>query len=681
MSAGKGRAMSDVLKMACAYRQELGWPCIPIDCSTKKPLVPWKEYQEVLPNEQTLCDWFTQHPNAGVGIVTGRASNLFVIDADNDAGQDTIRTLALPRTPTVATHRGKHWYFRFPEGVAVRNTAKRVEGLDTRGEGGYVIAPPSRHPSGTRYEWIDSPFDVAPAPPSPELLALFAHTTLRVAGEGSREDIEQILAEGSPEGRRNADAARLAGHLLARGISPREVTIILGDWAKRCSPPFPLDELCQVVDSIAGREERKHTLTQITPAWPTLDEDALHGVAGEYVRAIEPHSEVDPVALLVQYLISFGNVIGRSPHFMAEADRHAMNLYGVLVGQTAKARKGSSWGHIRKSFAMADEEWARERTLSGLSSGEGLIWAVRNPVETVQPIKEKGQVTGYQSVQIDAGVKDKRLLIIEHEFASALKVMGREGNTLSAVIRTAWDTGDLSTLTKNATNHATGAHVSIIGNITGPELLRTLDSTEMANGFANRILWLCVRRSKLLPEGGRMDVDMSTLNERLKQAIDYAKAVGEMHRDDQARGLWREVYPTLSEGKPGLLGAITARAEAQVMRLASIYALLDRSNTIRVEHLRAALALWQYAEASVRYIFGDRVGDTLADTILDLVRSAGKDGVTRTALSNALSRNQPADKIHASVRLLTDAGLIDQVPEKDTGGAPKITYFARLSRT
>src|SRR5262249_15576408 len=138
----------------------------------------------------------------------------------------------------------------------------------------------------------------------------------------------------------------------------------------------------------------------------------------------------------------------------------------------------------------------------GLSSGEGLIWAVRDRIEKTEPLKDKGRVVGYQQVQVDPGVADKRLLCYEPEFASVLKVAGRAGNTLSNLVRQAWETGDLRSLVKNSPAQATGAHVSIIGHVTAEELRRELSATEQANGFGNRFLWLLVQRSKALPEGG-----------------------------------------------------------------------------------------------------------------------------------------------------------------------------------
>jgi hypothetical protein len=105
---------------------------------------------------------------------------------------------------------------------------------------------------------------------------------------------------------------------------------------------------------------------------------------------------------------------------------------------------------------------------------------------------------GYQEVLADEGVHDKRLMVYAPEFAAVLKVAGRDGNTLSATIRQAWDTGILRIMTKNNPAVATEAHISIVGHITKAELLRHLDATEKANGLANRFLWVCVKRSKLL---------------------------------------------------------------------------------------------------------------------------------------------------------------------------------------
>jgi len=219
--------------------------------------------------------------------------------------------------------------------------------------------------------------------------------------------------------------------------------------------------------------------------WPEpLAEEAFHGLVGDVVQAIEPHTEADPAAILMNFLTFFGNAVGQGPHAVAEADKHGCNLNIVLVGETSKSRKGSSQGHIRELFLRVDLNWIEQRMASGMSSGEGVIWEVRNCIERLV----RGQVE-----VVDEGVKDKRLLICEAEFSAPLKVMSREGNTLSATIRQAWDSGMLRILTKNSPAKATGAHISILGHITRGELLRYLNDTELGNGFANRFLWVCVQ--------------------------------------------------------------------------------------------------------------------------------------------------------------------------------------------
>jgi hypothetical protein len=404
-----------------------------------------------------------------------------------------------------------------------------------------------------------------------------------------------------------------------------------------------------------------------------LREAAFYGVAGKMVRMIEPHSEADPIALLIQSHTAFGSLIGRSAHWRAESDQHFANLYAVLVGQTAKARKGTSWGQVRGIYQSVDPEWFEGHVTNGLASGEGLIWEVRDPIIESQAIKEKGRVVGYQDVQTDPGIQDKRLLVVEPEFARALQVCEREGNTLSAVLRQAWDAGDLRVMTKTSRARATGAHISIVGHITKDELRRFLSDTAVANGFANRFLWIATRRSKLLPEGGNLsNVDFGPIIRQLNAAVLFARGVGLVERDSEARRLWGRVYPQLTEGGAGMFGALTARAEAHVMRLACNYALLDQSDIIRVEHLEAGLEIWRYAEDSVRYIFGEAQGDPTADEILTGVRQRGSAGMTRTEISGLFKRHKGTDDITRALNQLCERGLIRRGQRSGEGRSAEI---------
>ncbi len=258
-----------------------------------------------------------------------------------------------------------------------------------------------------------------------------------------------------------------------------------------------------------------------------INRAAFYGLAGEIVKAIEPFSEADPVALLLNSLTAFGSIVGCSTHALVQNDEHPGRLFVAEVGQTSKGRKGSAWSPIKHLFGLVDSDWSKQRVKTGLSSGEGLIFNVRDPIYKQEPVKEKGRVIDYQQVMVDPGEDDKRLLIVEPEFASTLTMMNREGSILSAVIRQAWDDGQLSPLTRNNPIKSTGAHVSLFAHITQHELLSRLDETSKANGFANRFIWVFVRRSKELPEGAIIPDEINDhLAGRLSTAVDFARRGG-----------------------------------------------------------------------------------------------------------------------------------------------------------
>jgi DNA replicative helicase MCM subunit Mcm2 (Cdc46/Mcm family) len=224
-------------------------------------------------------------------------------------------------------------------------------------------------------------------------------------------------------------------------------------------------------------------------------------------------------------------------------------------------------------------------------------------------------------------------------------------------------------LTKNSPLKATGAHISIVGHITTSELRARLNRTDLANGFANRFLFLCVRRSKLLPYGGSVsDDEIKLLGERVRAAVEYARNITQVMMTEQARQAWGVAYRDLSADRPGLLGAVTARAEAQVIRLALLYALIDCKPKIDLDHLRAALALW------VR-IFGDALGDPVADDIYRGLKHAGDDGMSRTAIRDLFGRHQSGGRIAAALALLATRGRA-RCKAIATDGRPVETWFA-----
>ncbi|HUO73416.1 MAG TPA: hypothetical protein VMU39_21785, partial [Solirubrobacteraceae bacterium] len=199
------------------------------------------------------------------------------------------------------------------------------------------------------------------------------------------------------------------------------------------------------------------------PGWPAPPGPAAyHGLLGEIVRRLEPETESDPVAILAQLLVGFGAAVGRGAYFQVEATRHHPQEFVLLVGETATARKGTSWDHARALIGTADQTLV-SRILTGLASGEGLVWAVRDPNGS------------------DPGVSDRRLLAFESEFASALKAASRDNSTLSATLRSAWDGRPLALLTRTAPARASDAAIAVVGHITAVELRHHLTALELAN--------------------------------------------------------------------------------------------------------------------------------------------------------------------------------------------------------
>ena len=558
--------------------------------------------------------------------------------------------------------------------------------------------PPSVHPSGERLRWerkgrprgINSD-ELIIAVKRLSAAALVARhwpkpgrrhdTTLALAGtllragwdETEVEEFVSFVAQAAndDEWRERKSAARTTRNRLdknAKATGRPRLVELLGDAV--------VERFCEWL-GIAQVSTSSPSGAVEAPEWPKLlGKHAYHGLAGDFVRAIGPVTEADEPGLLVQFVIAFGSAAGRNAQFRVGNAKHHVNLFGVLVGRTAKARKGTSWSEVEHPFESADHVWAERCLLpGGLASGEGLIWAVRDPTEKkVKPPRGSKQDQDITKT-VDEGVKDKRLLVLETEFASPLRIIRREGNILSAVIRRAWDKGNLSNLSKHSPARATGAHICIVGHITREELLREFSAADGSSGFANRFLWVCVRRTKLLPLGGRLPDETSrALTGRLQQALAYGRRAREMRFTKQAEELWCKCYAKLSGEVPGLLGAITSRAEAQVLRLSMIYALLDSTVLINRRHLRAALAVWRYCEDSARYVFGDALGDYVADTILRRLRTS-RNGLTRTEIREIFSRNRGDSEISNGLRVLLEHGLARFVSE-DTGGRPRERWFA-----
>ncbi len=401
------------------------------------------------------------------------------------------------------------------------------------------------------------------------------------------------------------------------------------------------DELMQLADeaelaTIGAQLES--TLPTIHNDWPApMAEEAFYGLAGDFVHAVEPETEADPVGLLVNFLIAAGVLFGREAWAKAEGKRHYPVEYGVLIGATGSGgRKGTATTRVQPVIEGVEAGF-HDRVLGGLSSGEGLVKGI-SPKDDESP---------------DAV---RRFLVLLPEFANLLGVMKREGNTMSAILREAWDGGRLRVLTRKEPLDVDNVNLSVIAHITPGELLNGLSETDRVNGFANRFLLLCVKRSKSLPEGGA-DVDTAQFTSRLSDAVAAARGRGLIQRSDEARKLWATEYTRLTAGREGLKGALCSRAEAHVLRLSLLYALLDSASEINVHHLRAALAVWDYCERSVAHIFAGSSGDADGDKILTALANGP---LTISELHRVFGNHRETEWIEAKLAAMVRAGLIEQ---------------------
>lgn len=236
-----------------------GWSVLPVRPRDKRPLIAWERLQDEPPTEAEAGAWFARWPEANVGIVTGTVSGLVVLDVDAaHGGGDSLAALERdhgPLPPTVEAVTGgggRHLYFRHPGSQTGSRIGLRP-GIDLKGDGGYVVAPPSVHPNGRRYAWRSgrAPAGLMPAPLPLWLLDPHA----RRPGH-SLADWRALVRDGVAEGRRNSSVASLTGHLLWHGVDPDVALELMLAWNRlRCRPPLDDAEVAGVVRSIARLHE------------------------------------------------------------------------------------------------------------------------------------------------------------------------------------------------------------------------------------------------------------------------------------------------------------------------------------------------------------------------------------------------------------------------------------------
>lgn len=151
-----------LLQWALKYRS-LGMSVIPVFPKGKEPLIPWKEFQQRKANESEIKEWWKKWPDANLGVVTGSISGVSIVDLDGPEGIKQSESLGLSSRLISLTGKGRHLWYKHP-GQTVTNAVRAYEGVDVRGDGGFVLAPPSIHPNGKKYRWVNPVISVEHLP-------------------------------------------------------------------------------------------------------------------------------------------------------------------------------------------------------------------------------------------------------------------------------------------------------------------------------------------------------------------------------------------------------------------------------------------------------------------------------------------------------------------------------------
>lgn len=389
-----------------------------------------------------------------------------------------------------------------------------------------------------------------------------------------------------------------------------------------------------------------------------MRDEAFHGLAGKIVRLLEPYLEVDRAAILANVLACTGVLFERNAYAKVAADFHYPIDYFLIVGDTAKARKGTTTNSVLELAERVSPAF-KSRVLYSLSTGEGLINAVTRDSDEKKEIAEPK----YPAAFVNLG-----------ELAGLLAVMARDNNTLSSVVRDAWDGKPLQVNTRHLRLCVENVSLGIIANVTRSDLVK-VNPVDIGNGFINRFIFIWSERGRLLPEGANIDALFRSeawllVLKELHAAIAASAGIGGVARDSETDELWKAMYYDFNKGGDSIVDKLIARNDAHTLRLSLLYALLDKSTVIKPCHLEAARAVWDYSEQSLKYIFS--APDVDSQKILDALDKEGPmtSGEMRVRI---FRQNRTADYIESKLEGLEKERKIRRV-EKEFKTGRKVAW-------
>ena len=417
---------------------------------------------------------------------------------------------------------------------------------------------------------------------------------------------------------------------------------------------------------------------------PCPDQACLYGLVGDVARAGGDTTEANPYAVAANFIAFMSCAVGRGPYMAVGNTWHHARQFMLHIGRSGRGRKGdavSLISRIERALKALSQDAAPQVHRGGLSSREGLVYLIHD-----------GYTEGKTEVE---AVLDKRLLVIESEFANVLHQGKREGNTLSAALRDCWDGVSMKPATKSSRLWATDPHVAMIGAVTPGELLGLMASRELTNGFANRFMMFWAERTKMLafPRATRQE-DVDALAERVHEVLTFCKAERWAEKDNMrvelspdARKRYEKLYlGELNDNSAGeRITALIERRAPMLLRLAMLFALCDLTTTVEVHHINAALAWVRYSVESVKFIFAS-AADELAveetnDTAQKIVVFLRKEKrVTRKQITvDCFKGHANKTRIDAALDELLSSNPARIAVEEDRSAPGRPTKFYQLT--
>lgn len=406
-------------------------------------------------------------------------------------------------------------------------------------------------------------------------------------------------------------------------------------WDSKTSqhPPVSLGE------DMKGYNKKDKPFSEYVLARPELHPSALYGVLKYMVDAACANTEAVPSTVGINILARFAATLGNTAYIQIGDQRRHLRMNALIVGPTAKGRKGTSADMPDELFRLVDGQlgWAPLRKLTALATGEGLIHQLRDPHIYV--------IAGREVV--DPGVPDKRLLCDVSEFAGVLAQARREGSTISTVLRDAFDGRTLTTPTKTSFNKASNTHICVVGSVPETEIIKSLSSIDITNGLANRFAMFYSVRTKTVPMPEPTDATlMRAFAEHVRAALWEGVARGQIRMDTEAEAYWHWVYDYIeNQTYPPAVASLLGRQSTYTLIFAALLALLNREYVVECKHLEAALSWMKYWEQTALFVFsnGDQNEEahrmrSLENEIIQVITTMGGVGVPHTEVANRVTR-------------------------------------------